>query len=648
VCSELLRLATGKLLVRPGAGATSRPRLVEGPTVAERPPRASTRDANGLPDRLEGETNSIVELVTPSGPTKLLRLANGVLTVGRYAIVTRGDNLVHHGRSAAVQLTDGQVPIVPAYRTRHRMTIGSAEVSVTVQEITAQSHLDGYRRLLDFHYRGERGFGRRAVLVVTTRAPEFPEVLGFVELTTGFLMSKPRTRLLSAPFNDRSHSWDEWGAHAMRSLTSLIARISRLVVHPELRGVGIGTLLTKEALRYARLRFHANGMRPLFVEITADMMKFVPFARRAGMTYIGETEGNLHRVAKDLRYLLADDGRLSSPQLTATARGIMSAQRRYAQAFAAMDVQLDDLAERLKAVNGTVDADLYRQFSQVLRLPKPTYLAGLTPRARRFVEQRAITLGVSSPPELEIEPVTTLSAPISVRDLTVMFRSSVGSSKRTSAIEQAFGIQPSHLESRVLNGVNFEVRPGQIALVYGPSGAGKTTLLRLLDGSGLPREGNVTGRVSVPEDAVIGHFKPVRSKRPLIELVAKGRHIRSAIYALNAAGLTDAHLYLRRFDELSDGQKYRAMLASLIGSPANVWIADEFLSSLDPLTATVVAANVAKHARRHGVTMLVGAPHFASFIEALEPDVVLRLSSAWEYEVSRGKAFVRRWRATRQ
>ena len=34
------------------------------------------------------------------------------------------------------------------------------------------------------------------------------------------------------------------------------------------------------------------------------MLKFVPFAERAGMTYVGETEGNLKRVAKDMRYLI--------------------------------------------------------------------------------------------------------------------------------------------------------------------------------------------------------------------------------------------------------------------------------------------------------------------------------------------------------
>src|SRR5262249_1175968 len=47
-----------------------------------------------------------------------------------------------------------------------------------------------------------------------------------------------------------------------------------------------------------------SGLKPLFLEISADMLKFVPFAQKAGMTFIGETEGNLGRAARDMAYLL--------------------------------------------------------------------------------------------------------------------------------------------------------------------------------------------------------------------------------------------------------------------------------------------------------------------------------------------------------
>lgn len=595
------------------------------------------------------QSGATVDRVVPDGAMKEVHLTDGtLLRVSRYSVVSKDDLVVVDGRGAVVQLRNGRARIKPAYLSRHQLTIGTAKVAAEVREITADAHLVGYRRLLDFHYRGERGFGRRAVVIVTARAPELPPVLGFVELTTGFLMSKPRTRILSSPFQEGDIGWQSWDGEAMRSLTSVIARISRLVVHPELRGLGIGTLLVRESIRYAHERFHAGGLRPLFLEITADMMKFVPFASRGGMVYVGETEGNLHRVVRDVRYLLSDSAKDRGSSLTSSARGIMSAQRRYARAFEASKIDLADLSEALKSVNGNIDPDLFQRASGMLRLPKPTYLAGLSVKTHRWVLKRVAELGIVAPAELEISPVAPVSQPITVKDLTVTFRTQMGNTSRSSAVASAFGIPLGNMRSRVLDGVNLEVRPGAVALIYGPSGSGKTTLLRLLDGSGLPAGAEWTGSVSIPKDAIIGRFRPIRSRKPLVEVIAPRADVRSAIYALNAAGLTDAHLYLRRFDELSDGQKYRAMLASLIGSGANVWIADEFLSLLDPFTASVVAANVASHARRHGVTLIVGAPHFEAFIQALRPDSVLRLSTAWEYEISSGDSFIKRWQEARR
>ena len=80
------------------------------------------------------------------------------------------------------------------------------------------------------------------------------------------------------------------------------------------------------------------------------MLKFVPFSQRAGMVFIGETEGNLRHVAKDLRYLLANQDRVNGDVVHEEACGIVDQQvARMTKAAALMrreNWSVDDLMER--------------------------------------------------------------------------------------------------------------------------------------------------------------------------------------------------------------------------------------------------------------------------------------------------------------
>jgi hypothetical protein len=236
---------------------------------------------------------------------------------------------------------------------------------------------------------------------------------------------------------------------------------------------------------------------------------------------------------------------------------------------------------------------------------------------------------------------------IELGSVSIAFRSQVDRTDRSTAVQEAFGIRPEAIESSVVTSLSLCVQPGQICLIYGPSGSGKTTLLTLIADGSLPAPARVDGMVVMPDDARIGRFVGLPDVKPLVELLAPEADTAAAIHALNLAGLSDAKLYLRRFSELSNGQRYRAMLAALMASDANVWVADEFLSILDPTTARIVATNVAKQARKLGVTVVVGAPHFDAFLGALKPDVVLRLMSPWEHAVYTGAEFSRLWTTPR-
>lgn len=589
---------------------------------------------------------STIVRVRPSAATKRLVLDDGrTIAMPRYAVVGKGDILREDRRGMYVKVRNGKVRISPSYRRQLHIKIAGRSYAASVKEIDRADELEAYHRLGDLHYRGERGFGRKAVLVIRASHPELPLVLGYVEITTGFLMNKPRTRVLDAPLRDGPVSWSNWRSSEMETLTSLIARISRLVVHPELRGHGIGTVLVKEAGRFARSRFHAGGLRPLFLELTADMTKFVPFAERAGMHYIGHTEGNLHRVGKDMEYLLRTKALLTVPTNELRARGIMHAQRRYAASAALLDGRdrLNKLASNGHSKPDLIGSDDYATFFGVLRLPKPTYLLGLTADAERFISERATELNVASVSQFAPMPVEPIVAPIEIADLELVYESGVARTSRSNQIQEAFGIRPDHFLSLVLKAFSVALAPGSITLVYGPSGSGKTTLLNLVAGVSNPPL-RQKGRLAMPVNARVGRFEALPSDRPLIEILGRQAGTAAALYALNVAGLSDAKLYLRRFDELSNGQRYRAMLAALIDSDSNVWVADEFLSTLDPLTAASVASNIVEHVKARRVTLLVGAPHFDAFLDVLAPDTVIRLVSPWEYEVLAGRDFSRRWR----
>ncbi|ENK7187183.1 ABC transporter, partial [Acinetobacter baumannii] len=88
------------------------------------------------------------------------------------------------------------------------------------------------------------------------------------------------------------------------------------------------------------------------------------------------------------------------------------------------------------------------------------------------------------------------------------------------------------------------------------------------------------------------------------------------------AGLNDAYLFIRKPNELSDGQRYRFCLAKLIESKAKVWVADEFLAVLDRTTAKVIAYNLQKIARKVGATVLVATTH-DDMVEDLAPNVTI-------------------------
>jgi ABC-type ATPase with predicted acetyltransferase domain len=99
-----------------------------------------------------------------------------------------------------------------------------------------------------------------------------------------------------------------------------------------------------------------------------------------------------------------------------------------------------------------------------------------------------------------------------------------------------------------------------------------------------------------------------------------GVTLEEGLTLLSKVGLNDAFLFVRRYNQLSDGQKYRYRLAKLIESGAQWWIMDEFCATLDRETAKIVAYNVQKLARKLGKAVVAATTHTDLF-EDLVPSV---------------------------
>lgn len=602
--------------------------------------------ANQQKNKLLTPQMQTVTSVNRKGHLKCLRVepGNQCMIVPLSACVDKGNTVRLEGSNAWVVCKNGEAQILRPYMAEERITIGSLKLEVLIKEITEEEERVAYVSLAGFHYRGHVTYGRTARLIVRTFHPLYPKVIGYIELATPFYMNKARAIVLDAPFEFGDIRWKRWDMSTLRKYIHLLVRIARVVVYPEFRGLGIGQVLIKHAAEFARRRWQVAGYLPYFLEISADMLKYIPFAEKAGMVFVGETEGNLTRVAKDMTYLInrfGSDG--SGKAAFEKSSGICDQQiARMDKATRLMKregMSLKELTDRLYHLSKEVVLRDFALFHGIVTLPKPHYMKGLNDRASRFLDQRIATLAPQNgytPPQINIP---SISSPIRFNGLSISYVSNVRRTKSTHAVQQAFDISLDEIRSTVIRELSLTIEPGEILLVVGPSGSGKTTLLDVLINRGKAEPNvQIEGRVELPSDACVATFQPMRSQKPLIEALG-AKNVSFGLYLLGLAGLSEAFLYLKRFQELSKGQQYRAMLARLIASASNVWVADEFCTSLDPITANVVAQNVQKIARKLGTTVIAAVPHCSSFILSFRPDKVLLLTSAWEHSIMSGKEY---------
>jgi ABC-type transporter Mla maintaining outer membrane lipid asymmetry ATPase subunit MlaF len=123
-------------------------------------------------------------------------------------------------------------------------------------------------------------------------------------------------------------------------------------------------------------------------------------------------------------------------------------------------------------------------------------------------------------------------------------------SVRTATVGIRFGIPLSGGSVTIVERTRLALGPGRIVLFVGPSGSGKSTALAELERQFAG--GCMVQRVSFPADVAI------------LDRVAPWASLGEALSTLTSCGLGEAALWLRPFEGLSEGEKFRARLARAI------------------------------------------------------------------------------------
>lgn len=192
----------------------------------------------------------------------------------------------------------------------------------------------------------------------------------------------------------------------------------------------------------------------------------------------------------------------------------------------------------------------------------------------------------------------------------IVRKSKVKDSFRVQQVRGMFDYQRKDIVHEWNSILPTEEKPWSIGLIVGPSGAGKTTLAS----EAFPSFLFHVGFEWDAEKAVVDGFSSDLDTKQMIGM-------------FNAVGFSSPPHWLKPFQHLSNGQKFRVELARCLLENKDGLIFDEFTSVVDRDVAKIGCAAISKALRRKDGPPFIAVSCHYDIIDWLDPDWVFDVGS---------------------
>jgi NitT/TauT family transport system ATP-binding protein len=217
-------------------------------------------------------------------------------------------------------------------------------------------------------------------------------------------------------------------------------------------------------------------------------------------------------------------------------------------------------------------------------------------------------------------------------------------------VSKVFGKAGSTSSYRAVDGLNLDVRPGQMLALLGKTGCGKSTIFNMIAGLTEPTSGTVrvSGRDPFADfDSFRGKMAIVFQSdrllpwRTAIQNVELGLEMLDTPVAERRAAaqtwLTKLGLAGHENDyphALSGGMRQRVSIARAFATNANILLCDEPFSALDESTAARLRAEFVRLVKENGKTAVFITHSISEALEIGDRIVVLKRPAMIAYDVS--------------